>query len=192
MKPEEGKPTHCPNCKSPNIILRGVLGKDNFYRVATERTDGLCGDAWHSSTQPLPAPGETTRHKHCKSNFIDSRTRLPYPCDCGEASSPSVEPAPTWEIRSSVPYNDGFTIFSGYGENNRTICRGWHCDKKTQAEIASLISAAPDMFTSLKKLLPTMKNWLADVQADAPDGWQSLGDQIAFAEVAIKKAEGAK
>ena len=47
-----------------------------------------------------------------------------------------------------------------------------------------------ELLMALTRLLPNLKNWLADVQADAPDGWQGLADDIALAEAAIRKAKG--
>ena len=72
-----------------------------------------------------------------------------------------------------------------------TVDAGNDHDPLTRARTefdAMLIAAAPELGQSLRKLLPSLKNWLADLQTDTPDGWQGLADDIAFAEATLKKA----
>lgn len=58
---DSGTPARCPTCNSPNIILRGVLGVINLYRIdVARRGAALCADKWHdtraedSGTAPTP------------------------------------------------------------------------------------------------------------------------------------------
>jgi hypothetical protein len=66
-------------------------------------------------------------------------------------------------------------------------CNGATCPNEANSR---LIAAAPELLEGITRVLPTLKNWLADVQGDTPDGWQGLADDIAFIEAAIRKAKG--
>ena len=56
-----------------------------------------------------------------------------------------------WEIRSSVPYGDGWTIFHGRGEDNYTVCR-WNFRHGNVERDKELIAAAPSLLALAQEL----------------------------------------
>lgn len=98
-----------------------------------------------------------------------------------------------WELSDSSRPSNRYFVSSVGGTNiarvlgaYTAVSHGRHWEES--AANARLIAAAPELLEALTKLLPSLKNWLADVQADAPDGWQGLADDIGIAEAAIHKA----